>query len=139
MYIQHCGVREDSTRDLAYYVHPHPPQPLLYARYHKLHHSFTAPIAFTGLYASPVEHFFADLLPTVLPLAIVAHLYEPVHIIFFNTVLMGVLLASTAKYSGYDFAQSPLPKAHSLHHEKFNVNLWLSALHGLRCTEQIDS
>ena len=119
---------------LAYYVHRILHHPRLYARYHKLHHSFTAPIAFTGLYTTPVEHFFADIIPIVLPLALIAHFYEPVHILSFNIFLISVLLVGTAEHSGYDFAQPPVSKFHDLHHEKFNLNYgslhFMDWLHG---------
>lgn len=132
--VRHFVFANIAREILAYYVHRILHHPLLYARYHKLHHSFTAPIAFTGLYTTPVEHFFADIIPIVLPLALVAHFYEPVHILSFNAFLMGVLLVGTAEHSGYDFAQPPLSKAHDMHHEKFNVNYgslhFMDRLHG---------
>ena len=125
---------------LAYYVHRILHHPQLYARHHKLHHSFTAPIAFTGLYATPVEHFFADILPIVLPLALIAHFWEPVHILSFNIFLISVLLVGTAEHSGYDFAQPPVSKAHDLHHEKFNINYgslhFMDWLHGTNVSER---
>ena len=125
---------------LAYYVHRVLHHPQLYARHHKLHHSFTAPIAFTGLYTTPVEHFFADIIPIVLPLALIAHFWEPVHILSFNMFLISVLLVGTAEHSGYDFAQPPVSKAHDLHHEKFNVNYgslhFMDWLHGTNMSER---
>ena len=107
---------------LGYYIHRLLHHSWFYARYHKLHHSFTAPIAFTGLYATPVEHFVSDFIPIVLPLALVARYHEPVHILSFNVYLISVLLVGTAEHSGYDFVQPPVSKAHDLHHEKSNVN-----------------
>ena len=125
---------------LAYYVHRVLHHPQLYARHHKLHHSFTAPIAFTGLYTTPVEHFFADIIPIVLPLALIAHFWEPVHILSFNIFLISVLLVGTAEHSGYDFAQPPVSKVHDLHHEKFNVNYgslhFMDWLHGTNMSER---
>lgn len=125
---------------LAYYVHRILHHPRFYARYHKLHHSFTAPIAFTGLYTTPVEHFFADIIPIVLPLALVAHYYEPVHILSFNVSLISVLLVGTAEHSGYDFAQPPVSKVHDLHHEKFNLHYgslhFMDWLHGTDVLER---
>ncbi|KAA6413813.1 MAG: sterol desaturase [Lasallia pustulata] len=119
---------------LAYYVHRCLHHRWFYARHHKLHHSFTTPIAFTGLYTTPVEHFFADIIPIVLPLALIAYYYEPVHILSFNIFLISVLLVGTAEHSGYNFAQPPVSKAHDLHHEKFNVNYgslhFMDWLHG---------
>ena len=125
---------------LQYYVHRVLHHPRFYARYHKLHHSFTAPIAFTGLYSTPVEHFFTDFIPIVLPLALVARYYEPVHILSSNAFLISVLLVGTAEHSGYDFAQPPLSKAHDLHHEKSNVNYgslyFMDWLHGTDVLER---
>ena len=119
---------------LGYYVHRLLHHPWFYARYHKLHHNFTAPIAFTGLYATPVEHFVSDFIPIVLPLAFVARYHEPVHILSFNVFLISVLLVGTAEHSGYDFVQPPVSKAHDLHHEKSNVNYgslhFMDWLHG---------
>jgi sterol desaturase/sphingolipid hydroxylase (fatty acid hydroxylase superfamily) len=125
---------------LGYYVHRILHLPRFYARYHKLHHSFTAPIAFTGLYTTPVEHFFTDIIPIVLPLALLAHFYEPVHILSFNCFLISVLLVGTAEHSGYDFAQPPISKAHDLHHEKFNIHYgslhFMDWLHGTNVPKQ---
>lgn len=125
---------------LAYYVHRILHHPRFYARYHKLHHSFTAPVAFTGLYTTPVEHFFADILPIVLPLALIAHYHEPVHILSFNLFLISVLLVGTAEHSGYDFAQPPVSKVHDLHHEKFNLHYgslhFMDWLHGTDVLER---
>lgn len=125
---------------MAYYVHRVLHHPQLYPRHHKLHHSFTAPIAFTGLYTTPVEHFFADIIPIVLPLALIARFWEPVHILSFNAFLVSVLLVGTAEHSGYDFVQPPVSKAHDLHHEKFNVNYgslhFMDWLHGTNVSER---
>ena len=125
---------------MAYYVHRVLHHPQLYARHHKLHHNFTAPIAFTGLYTTPVEHLFADIIPIVLPLALIARFWEPVHILSFNTFLISVHLVGTAEHSGYDFAQPPVSKAHDLHHEKFNVNCgslhFVDWLHGTNFSER---
>lgn len=125
---------------LAYYVHRVLHHPRFYARFHKLHHNFTAPVAFTGLYTTPTEHFFADIVPIVAPLALAARYYEPVHILSFNIFLISVLLVGTAEHSGYDFAQPQVSKAHDLHHEKFNVNYgslhFMDWLHGTESPEQ---
>ena len=76
----------------------------------------------------------------MLPLALIAHYYEPVHILSFNVFLISVLLVGTAEHSGYDFAQPPVSKVHDLHHEKFNVNYgslhFMDWLHGTDSLER---
>ena len=99
--IQHFIYGNLMREILAYYIHRCLHHPRLYSSYHKLHHSFTAPIAFTGLYTTPVEHFFADIVPIVLPLALIANFYEPVHILTFNVFLISVLLVGTAEHSKF--------------------------------------
>lgn len=107
---------------LAYYIHRVFHHPRLYTRFHKKHHSFTAPIAFAAFYTTVTEHFFADVIPIVLPPALVSYYYEPIHILSFMSFLLSILLVGTAEHSGYDFAQPPVAKTHDLHHEKFTVN-----------------
>lgn len=81
-----------------------------------------------------MKHFFADIIPIVLPLALIAHYYEPVHILLFNVFLISVLLIDMMEHSGFDFAQPLLLKQHDTHYEKYNVHyrslFFIDWLHG---------
>ena len=107
---------------LAYYAHRAIHHPLLYARVHKKHHSFTAPIAFAALYTTITEHIVADVIPIVGPLALFTIYVQPVHILTFQGFLLSLFLVGTAEHSGFDFAQPAVSKFHDVHHEKFNLN-----------------
>ncbi|KAL3439739.1 hypothetical protein BJX65DRAFT_317728 [Aspergillus insuetus] len=100
-----------------YYVHRLMHHPMLYARFHKMHHKYTAPVAFAGEYAHPVEHLLANILPVVLPL----HL-RGAHFVSIGLFAVFELWEAAADHSGYDFLKLPPAELHDLHHEKFRVN-----------------
>ncbi|PTB69178.1 hypothetical protein BBK36DRAFT_1113268 [Trichoderma citrinoviride] len=103
-------------RELLFYtshrVLHHPP---LYRRFHKTHHRFTAPVAFASQYAHPVEHLGANVLPILLPPALLR-----AHILTMWAFLALQLVETATVHSGYDFFGG-LARKHDRHHERFDV------------------
>lgn len=107
---------------LVYYVHRTMHHPRLYSCIHKRHHAYSAPIAFVFLYSSPIEHIFAGIIPDVVPLAILNHFYQPVHVLTGVGFLLITLLIGTAEHSGFDFSHPFSAREHDEHHVKPTVN-----------------
>lgn len=86
----------------------------LYALVHKIHHTWTAPIAIMGTYAHPLEHVFCNLTSILLgPLLCRAH---PMMTLSY---LLLFAVGAFAHHSGY---WSDDLGMHDLHHQLFNVN-----------------
>jgi sterol desaturase/sphingolipid hydroxylase (fatty acid hydroxylase superfamily) len=86
----------------------------LYAKVHKIHHAWTAPVALSSTYAHPVEHIFCNLASlSAGPLLCGAH---PAVLMSF-ALLFG--LGVNMHHCGYWTEDLGM---HDLHHEAFNVN-----------------
>lgn len=105
----------------------------LYARFHKIHHEFTAPIGLAASYCHPVEMLVSNCLPLTFGASLVqAHTF---------TLLIWVMFAVMSTqfhHGGYHWPWVPSfdhhPDFHDLHHEHFSSNFGnmgiLDKLHG---------
>jgi sterol desaturase/sphingolipid hydroxylase (fatty acid hydroxylase superfamily) len=95
---------------LFYGMHSLLHRPSLYRRFHKIHHSFTAPVALAAQYAHPLEHVLTCYLPIMVPPLLVRAS------MFSMWVLVGIVgFESAALHSGYKVG--PLAERHDRHHE----------------------
>jgi methylsterol monooxygenase len=86
----------------------------LYAKIHKIHHTWPAPVALVATYAHPIEHLGCNLLSIFAgPLLCGAH---PAVILTYTLIFA---VGAHAHHCGY---WSDDMGMHDLHHEAFNVN-----------------
>uniref|UniRef100_A0A336L740 CSON001212 protein n=1 Tax=Culicoides sonorensis TaxID=179676 RepID=A0A336L740_CULSO len=87
----------------------------LYKKYHKEHHEWTSPIALAGIYCTPTEHIFCNMISNTIGLVVMRSN-------LFTTCLWltHAMLRTLANHSGYKFPFYYDPRSHDYHHLKFN-------------------
>jgi len=92
-----------------------------YAKIHKIHHTWTAPVSLVAIYCHPVEHILSNIIPLLAgPIICSSHLAS-------LAVFMFVAVIHTvAVHSGYWICDDN--GFHDEHHRKFDVNYGVSGL-----------
>ncbi|OAA69606.1 sterol desaturase [Cordyceps fumosorosea ARSEF 2679] len=112
-----------------YYVHRAFHSRALYARFHKKHHEFAAPVGLAATYCTAAEHVLSNLLPNALGTLLVPHHWSQ-QCFAFLLLEFGTVVA----HSGYNLPGLPSNLQHDFHHFAFDENFGpaglLDAWHG---------
>merc|ERR1711879_609712 len=87
----------------------------MYARVHKLHHAWKAPVSWVTFYAHPFEHCLINIIPFVVPLLVCQSDWATVTMLSVIGMLHTMLV-----HSGYWICDDG--GMHDEHHLRFNVN-----------------
>jgi sterol desaturase/sphingolipid hydroxylase (fatty acid hydroxylase superfamily) len=112
-----------------YYSHRIMHHPRLYARIHKLHHEWVSPLAWTCIYAHPIEHIVSNLAPVMFgPWVVEMH---PLAALLWYVIALHSTMNS---HSGLHLPFAQSPEEHDWHHltftEMYGVVGLLDRIHG---------
>lgn len=97
-----------------YYVHRLMHHRSVYKYVHKKHHEWTAPVAAMSLYAHPVEHVLANLLPVGISVSLLS-----THVVVAWAIISLAVINSMSDHTGYSFPWSGgSVRFHDYHHAK---------------------
>ncbi|KAI8913195.1 hypothetical protein EDD86DRAFT_199917 [Gorgonomyces haynaldii] len=118
-----------------YYSHWLFHHPAIYKYVHKIHHSFPAPVGIASIYAHPLEHLVANMLPIVCGPPIFESIFGITpHIVTCWLWYTTAILVTITSHSGYKFFGFPSSLEHDFHHYAFKDNYGslglLDYLHG---------
>ncbi|KAG9049150.1 hypothetical protein FS837_011069 [Tulasnella sp. UAMH 9824] len=102
---------------------------IFYAKIHKKHHEYTAPVALASTYCTMAEHALSNLMPVILGLVILGSHWSLI-VMYFCDLEIGTLCT----HSGYNIPYCHRSLTHDYHHYSFNENFGplgiLDALYG---------
>ncbi|SPO48774.1 uncharacterized protein PSANT_06465 [Moesziomyces antarcticus] len=100
-----------------FYIHRWFHSPAMYARFHKKHHEYTAPVALAATYCTMTEHLFSNLLPNAIGALIIPHHWSQ-YVFAYTLLEIGTIQA----HSGYYIPGLNSPLQHDFHHFAFTEN-----------------